>query len=366
MRINVNNTALQSFQNNALTRNASQPFKANGAMNQNTFLNISSESVNQYFNSVFKPPINPVNMASYDYAISKGNTNEAINRYAETFADIFDNIQHHAPDVNRDEYITSLSRAYAKAVDEEADDMIDDMEALFEKFDMEIPLDKKKFKELFKEVSEAIKNYHLENKPGDMGEYIEKHVDFSKNPDIKSYDAFKTVMDLVDTSTTMIHQANATKGMIMNNSPDKLISDDALAILGMHTNGLNNGLNLLSELKDKLNLDELGEAFGKGFRQVMDKQSHNLTDFSGKAQRYQEYLEKYDKLQDDIAKAEAKREAYNEKLDRANQVKDENLVKIYLKQVASMDAQIGALKAQCAEIEAEMAALRKDIASTSI
>jgi len=368
MRININNPAIQPFQNNGLMKNSQLLFKPVNKTNQNAILNLSSQSVDQYFkNGVFKSPFGEIRRQNTSQSHSTyQNTNDTMDYYGKIYAEMHEKIMTHTPQEQQGEYLEKLEAAYSETIHDMAKGMADDIEKLFEKFGVESPLDEREFKELFKEIAIATKNYHLENETGDIATYIEKHVDFSKNPDIKSYDAFTKVMDLVDLSKNMTQKARGIKELFTMNSPDNLIVPEAFSIVNNHVNGLAMDLAMFSELKESLNLYELGEKFGKAFSQVMDKQHSNLTDATSKMQRYAEYLEKYKKLQEEIKEAEAKRDIYNQKLDKANQAKEEKLVGMYLKQVASMDAAIATLKAESAQIEAQMARLLKDIDSMPI
>lgn len=384
MRINFSNQAINNFQNNVLKNvhltNTKYDYNAdnNNADNNNfsATLNITNQSINKYFDEgIFSSQTTPsfadiqsdLGSVHFIYSHDKYSTNDVVKEFGEKYAEVYEKIMSHAPEEKKKEYMAKLDAAFEEAVETESNKMFCKVNKMFENNNIESPLDKDLVKKIFNEVAYAVKDYYLENSSFDLNTYINSKVNFSNKQDFKTYDAFSTVMDIVDLTDHITNKMKKLKDLLLSNSPDDIIqSSDLFKNIQLYTQLLNKDVEKLNDLKKSLNEEELGDSFRKDFMKVIDKETTGLNDMNSKMQRYAEYLEKYGEIQKEVKKANAKRDALNAKLNKTNEDKNQDLIGMYLKRVASADSEIAKLRAQSAEIEAEMANLLKEIKEINI
>lgn len=328
-------------------------------------LRLTPTSVNQYFkNGIFNSPFSNnqgVTLRSMDQ-----DTSSTLDHFAKLYRDVYEKIDKYSASETKTAYMDKLDSSFDAAIEEKAEEMADNIESFFAKYDIESPLDREAFIKTYKDVAHAVKNYHLENEPGKLNEYIEKHVNFSSNPDIKSYNAFDQVTKIMDISKKITKGIKQFQSNLASYDSNDIGSKNTLAYVEGISSRIADETALLSTLKDNLNMDEFGEKFGRAFQKAVTKHASKMTDVSEKMVRYAEYMKKLQKLQKEIKEAEAKRNMYNQKLDQANQAKDDKLVSMYLKRVAAAEAAIAPLRAELAQVEAEMARLTKEISEAEV
>jgi hypothetical protein len=363
MQIHNNHHTINNIQNN-LFKNAhivNTNSKQNDNNHSSATLELSQHSMDKYFEKgIFG------NNRSKDFIlnVSADNTysSDLVKEYGQKYAEVYEKIMANVDDNKKGEYIEKLDAAFEKAISKESQDMLSKINKLSDSNNKELPFDKDAFNKLFKDVAHAVKDYYVDNASEPISKYIDTKVGFSDRSDFKTYKAFSTVMDIVDITDDLMNKMNTQKYMLTKYSPDEIInSKDIYKSIMSRSEVASNAMEKLGKLYDSISEDELGDTIKNGLMKALKQKEHKLNDMNGKMQRYTEYLEEYKKIQEKIQKATAKRDKLSVKLDKANEAKNQDLVKMYLKSVATQDNEIANLKAKSAEIEAKMAGLLKDI-----
>lgn len=382
MRINYNdlrttNIITDPFKNIHLTNEKYAVDKKINDKNVSATIDISDDAINKYFDEGVFDAISDEMNANNNKSYSSYTTNDIIKEYGKKYAEVYDKIMkntesyhkigENAPENIRTKYLEKLDSAFQKAVGDECTKMINKIEKFFNESDMECLLNKESFKDLFSKVANATKDYYMDGSKQPMDKYISEKIGNNELWDFKTYDTFSKVTDMFDYTEQISNKMKRLKDMLLGNSPDDIISSSNLmnTILS-YTNHINKDIDKLNKLKDSINTDEISDKLGKDFMESIDKKTSDFNDINSKMQKYAELLEKYQKIQKQIDKANAKREALNQKLDKANQSKNQDLTSMYLKRIQSADANIAKLKGESAQIESEMATLLKDIKDTEI
>lgn len=368
MQIYNNHHSINKIENNVFKH--VQVINTNYNQNDNNHisasLKLSQNSVDKYFKEgIFNN--NPSKNFILNVSTNNTYSSDLVKDYGQKYAEVYEKIMANVDDNKKGEYIEKLDTAFDEAIAKESQNMLIKINKLSDSNNKELSFDKDAFKELFKDVANAVKDYYVNNESESISTYIDTKVGFSNRSDFKTYKAFSTVMDIVDITDDLINKMNNQKYMLTKYSPDEIInSKDIFDSIMSRSEVTSNAMKQLSKLYENISEDELGDTIKKGLMKVLKQKGTKLNDMNGKMQRYTEYLEEYKKIQQKIQKASSKRDKLNAKLDKANQANNEDLVKMYLKSVATKDNEIANLKAKSAEIEAKMANLLKDIKDMDI
>ncbi|GMQ57847.1 hypothetical protein AN1V17_22420 [Vallitalea sediminicola] len=383
MRINyndlrTNNIITEPFKNIHLTNEKyAAADKIINDKNISATIDISDDSINKYFDEGVFDIISDEMDTNNNNSYGNCTTNDIIEEYGKKYAEVYDKIMkntevyhrigENATDNKRAKYLEKLDSAFQKAVGDECTKMINKIEKFFNESDKECLLNKESFKDLFSKVANATKDYFMDGSKQPLEKYISNKIGNNEQWDFKTYDTFSKVTDMFDYTEQISNKMKNLKDMLLGNSPDDIISSSNLmnTILS-YTNHINKDIDKLNEIKESINTEEISDKLGKDFMELMDKKTSDFNDINSKMQKYAELLEKYQKIQKQIDKANAKRETLNQKLDKANQTKNQDLTSMYLKRIQSADANVAKLKGESAQIESEMATLLKDIKDTEI
>ncbi|MCT4543726.1 MAG: hypothetical protein N4A63_09305 [Vallitalea sp.] len=372
MRINYQASIVNNIQNNNLANSIriinktySDNFKST---NVSAKLEISNKSLDEYFEKgLFDNIVKDAKYNNYFIENDTVSTNDILQKFGEKYSEVYEKVMKNATDDKKAEYLEKLDNAFEKAVELQSDTMLKNFNKLFKENNISSTLDTKSFKESFIQVANVIKDYYLENSNENINDYISSKIDFKVKNNFKSYKAFSSVMDFFDYSKEISEKMNWLKGVFIDNSCDDITNSKKL-FDDIHNSleYIQNTLDKLTEIRTNINDSDISDNLKNGLLEAIDNKISSLNDMNGKMQKYTEYLEKYQKIQEKIKKAIAKRDALNAKLDKANEAKNQDLVSMYLKKVASADSELAKLNAKSAEIESQMANLIKEIKETEI